>query len=204
MSQVWRYTQWCDLYGVHKVITIYDHCDFDLCPWPWKSIGIILSSCTICVRSLIKIHLIVWSLWCSQDYFHIWQLWPLTPTLKINRDHPLITRKEDTWNAVVSILFTKSWCDGHTYGCMEPRKRYYIPVTMGATIRDKFLDRPTRRSDASLLSARVFQGTLGTSEHIFVNGIYVLWLQIVLQQGNHMHNIQVLPRGVQWISNNET
>ena len=47
---------------------------FDL--WPWKSISFILSSWAICVFSLMKIHSTVWSLSCSQGYFHICPLWP--------------------------------------------------------------------------------------------------------------------------------
>ena len=107
------------LYGVHKVISIRVLCDLDL--WPWKSIGNILSSWTICVPGLMKIH-------------STCLLWPWPLTLKINMDHPLIMTKvcgkfdKDTWNAAVSIVFTRSRCDGHTDAHTEPRKRYYIPV----------------------------------------------------------------------------
>ena len=47
---------------------------FDL--WPLKSIGSILSPWLKCLPSLIKKYTMVWSLSCSQAYFHICLLWP--------------------------------------------------------------------------------------------------------------------------------
>ena len=80
--------QRCSLYRVHKLISIYVHCDLDL--RPPKSTGFILSPWLTCVPSLIKKHTTVKSLSCSQAYFDICPLWPWPLTSEINRILPLI------------------------------------------------------------------------------------------------------------------
>ena len=127
-----RYTQQYGLFGVHKVISIYVHCDLDLWPLTLKiNMNYPPTMDNMCatfeedtLNGLVSIR-------CSQGYFHTCSLWPWPLTLKINRDHPPIMTKvcgkfnKDTWNAIVFIMFTRSRCDGRT----EPRKRYYIPIT---------------------------------------------------------------------------
>ena len=87
-------------------------------PWPSKPIGAILSLWLTCLPSVIKKHKTVWSLSCSQAYFHIFDLWPLTS--KIKRVQPLIivnmTVKfdEDLHNSLVAIAFTRVWRDALT------------------------------------------------------------------------------------------
>ena len=53
-SLIKQNTQWLSFYHVHKLISIYVHCDLDL--WPPKSIGFILSLWLTFVPSLIKKH----------------------------------------------------------------------------------------------------------------------------------------------------
>ena len=108
----WRSTRWFSLYRVHKLISIHINCDLNLWPltfkigsilsqwltclpslmkkrtklylWPPKLIGYILSLWLTCMPRLIKKHKTVKSLFCSQAYFHICQLWhwPLTSDLQ--------------------------------------------------------------------------------------------------------------------------
>ena len=97
---------------------------FDL--WSPKSIGSILSLWLTCLPSLMKKHITVKSLSCSQAYLCVnfdLDLWPLTS--KINRVHPLVIVNmsakfdEDMHNNLVAIVFTRIRRDAHMDGRTE-------------------------------------------------------------------------------------
>ena len=102
--------------------------------WPPKSIAFILSLWLTCLPSLMKKHK-RFSLHLVHKLISIYMyvncdlaLWPLTS--KINRVHPVnMSAKFDKeiHNGLVSIMFTRSKRDGHTYGRTESQQRYYIP-----------------------------------------------------------------------------
>ena len=83
-------------------------------PWPCKSIGVVLLSEVVCVPSLTVLAETVQSVSCLQGLTTMLSMWPwpLTPTLKINRVHPLVISSMCTkydgpsWNGSVCIVFT--------------------------------------------------------------------------------------------------
>ena len=105
---------------------------FDL--WPPKSIGFILSPWLTCLPSLIKKYAMVYSLLCSQAYFHICPLWPWPLTSKINRVHPLIMVNtsanfdKEICNGVVSIVLTRS-TQGRTETCTHARNHSSVTIS---------------------------------------------------------------------------
>ena len=74
--------------------------------WPWKSIGLVLSSWAALTLSLIEILSKLWSLSCSQCYIHICPFWPwlLTSNLSKRRFALYLAHKVKHINGTIAAL----------------------------------------------------------------------------------------------------